>query len=191
MTKIIEYPGVGAVELRKTHRNRNIRVTVRSGGRILITMPRYVPYSTAIRFMESKIDWVVEARERAIEKANSQENSKVVDRSDEKQIEELRKQAKLHLPARLDHLANKYGFKYNRLFLKNNRSNWGSCSSKGNINLNISLILLSQELSDYVILHELCHLKYPNHGEEFHKLLNSLCDGKEREYAKALRGYRL
>ena len=102
----------------------------------------------------------------------------------------IRKQAKLYLPGRLSELADKYGFRYNKVFMKNNRSNWGSCSSKGNINLNIHLIRLPAQLCDHIILHELCHLKHRNHGTEFHALLNKLSDGKERAFSRALKQYK-
>ena len=102
----------------------------------------------------------------------------------------LRIVAKSYLPERVAILAKQYGFEYNRIFLKNNRSNWGSCSSKANINLNIHLMRLPQELCDHIILHELCHLKYRNHGPEFHKLLDKLNGGREKEMSKAMRNYR-
>lgn len=59
--------------------------------------------------------------------------------------------------------------------IKHNSSNWGSCSRAGNINLNLNLIRLPEPLCDYVLLHELCHLKEPNHGPRFHALLERLC----------------
>ena len=105
-------------------------------------------------------------------------------------IKILRKDAKEYLPSRLETLARQHGFIYNKLFLKKNTSNWGSCSSKNNINLNIHLMRLPYELCDYIILHELCHLKYRNHGEKFHKLVNQLCGGNEREITKELLKFR-
>jgi hypothetical protein len=90
-------------------------------------------------------------------------------------VERLRKDAKLILPARCRALAERYGFSVNKIFIKHNRSNWGSCSSKQNINLNLNLVRLPLELRDYVILHELGHLRHMNHGPEFHRLLEALC----------------
>ncbi|MBR1576648.1 MAG: DUF45 domain-containing protein [Bacteroidales bacterium] len=90
-------------------------------------------------------------------------------------VERLRKDAKLVLPARCGALAERYGFCFNRVFIKHNRSNWGSCSSKRNINLNLNLVRLPAELRDYVILHELCHLQEMNHGPRFHQMLEALC----------------
>ena len=90
------------------------------------------------------------------------------------QVEAMRKEAKELLPRRLSELAERYGFSYGRVFIKHNSSNWGSCSALGNINLNLNLVRLPQLLRDHVILHELCHLKHPNHGPEFHALLERL-----------------
>lgn len=106
------------------------------------------------------------------------------------QVELLRAQAKSELPPRLAQLAALHGFVYKKVFIKNNISNWGSCSSLGNINLNLRLVTLPQELQDYVMLHELCHLKYLNHGPQFHALLESVCPG-HRELARSLKGVRL
>lgn len=102
----------------------------------------------------------------------------------------IRRSAQEYLPERALLLAKKHGFKYNKLFLKNNKSNWGSCSSLNNINLNIHLMRLPAELCDYVILHELAHLKHRNHGNDFHNYLNSLCDGREKEFSRQLKQYR-
>ncbi len=87
----------------------------------------------------------------------------------------LREEAKLLLPEKAAFFAAQYGFKFRKIIVKNNKTNWGSCSSAGNINLNISLVRLPEPLCDYVILHELCHLKEPNHGPRFHSLLDRLC----------------
>jgi|SRR5574344_463089 predicted metal-dependent hydrolase len=90
-------------------------------------------------------------------------------------IKILRAEAKNLLPRKLQFFAEKYGFTYHRLAIKHNSTNWGSCSSKGNINLNLNLVRLPEPLCDYVILHELAHLRYPNHGPAFHELLCRLC----------------
>jgi len=105
--------------------------------------------------------------------------------------EALRAEAKAWLIPRLEQLAGEHGFTYNRVFIKNNVSNWGSCSTKGNINLNMQLMRLPEDLRDYVILHELCHLRHLNHGAEFHALLDSLCGGREKEFRSRLRQYHI
>ena len=106
------------------------------------------------------------------------------------EVERMRAQAKAQLPPRLAALAALHGFQYKRVFIKNNRSNWGSCSSLGNINLNLRLVSLPQELQDYVMLHELCHLKYLNHSPQFHALLESVCPG-HRALEKQIKQYKI
>lgn len=90
-------------------------------------------------------------------------------------IQILREEAKLLLPQKAYFFAEQYGFRFNNITIKHNSTNWGSCSRMGNINLNLNLIRLPEPLCDYVILHELCHLKEPNHGPKFHALLEHLC----------------
>ena len=90
-------------------------------------------------------------------------------------VEVLREEAKILLPQKLAYFAEQYGFKVGKVTVKHNSSNWGSCSRAGNINLNLNLVRLPEPLCDYVLLHELCHLKEPNHGPRFHALLERLC----------------
>ena len=106
------------------------------------------------------------------------------------EVAELRKQAKAYLPGRLAELAAQHGFSYNQVRIKHNVSNWGSCSVKKNINLNLNLMRLPAELQDYVMLHELCHLKYMNHGKEFHALLESVCPN-HKALRRQLRDFKL
>lgn len=106
------------------------------------------------------------------------------------EVAALRAEAKAFLPGRVAELAAAYGFEYNRVAIKHNVSNWGSCSSKKNINLNLNLMRLPAELRDYVIIHELCHLKHLDHGPEFHALLESLCPD-HRSLGRRLKDYKL
>ena len=106
------------------------------------------------------------------------------------QVEQLREEAKAYLPGRLQELASLYGFTFNSVRIKHNSSNWGSCSSKGNINLNLNLMRIPQDLQDYVMLHELCHLKYLNHSPQFHALLESVCPD-HREKQRRMKEYKL
>jgi len=86
----------------------------------------------------------------------------------------LRFEAKKYLVPRTKELANTYGFKVNNIYIKNLKSRWGSCSAKNNINLNLHLMRLPEYLSDFIILHELCHTVHKNHGVHFHDLLNKI-----------------
>ena len=87
----------------------------------------------------------------------------------------LRTEAKSFLPKRVDELAKKHNFNYQKLAIKNTKTRWGSCSFKNNINLSLHLMRLREELIDYVILHELVHTKVKNHSIEFWTTLDIYC----------------
>jgi len=101
--------------------------------------------------------------------------------------EVCRKEAKEFLPARTLELATQFGFSFQKVFIKNLKSKWGSCSSNGNINLNLSLMLLPNHLVDYIILHELAHTSEQNHGQGFWVLLNMITNGKARTLDNEIR----
>lgn len=86
-----------------------------------------------------------------------------------------RRLAHVYLPGRLDELAAEHGFRYNRLRIKHQKTRWGSCSAKRNINLNLRLMMAADEAIDYVILHELCHLRHFNHSPAFWHLVEKCC----------------
>ena len=79
----------------------------------------------------------------------------------------LRFDAKKYLPGRITELATTLGYTFQRVTIKNNKTNWGSCSNRKNINLNLHLMRLNDRLIDYVIVHELVHTIIPNHGPDF------------------------
>ena len=118
-------------------------------------------------------------------------NSKELQSAIRKGIERaLRIEAKEYLPDRVKNLANEYGFKFNKLTLKNIKSRWGSCSRKGNINLSIHLMRVPDHLINYVILHELVHTVHHNHSVSFWNMLDSIT-GRAKSLDKELKKYRI
>ncbi|MDX5419101.1 MAG: M48 family metallopeptidase [Hymenobacteraceae bacterium] len=108
-----------------------------------------------------------------------------------KSIEEAyRKEAKEYLPKRVAYFAEKFGFRYQNVFIKNAKSRWGSCSHTNNINLNLHLMRLPDSLCDYVILHELAHTVEKNHGPHFWALLDKVCVNSKALDTK-LKAYRI
>ena len=93
------------------------------------------------------------------------------------------------LVSRLEELAAAHGFRYNRVFVKNQKTLWGSCSSQDNINLNISLARLPDELRDYVLIHELVHTRHKNHSPAFWREVDAIV-GDSKALRRKLRQYR-
>lgn len=104
--------------------------------------------------------------------------------------EAWRIEAKEHLPSRVSELAEKNGFKFNKISIRNAKTRWGSCSSANNINLNLQLMRLPQHLIDYIILHELVHTVHRNHGKSFWSLLNEVT-GNARGLNREMKKYNL
>jgi predicted metal-dependent hydrolase len=103
----------------------------------------------------------------------------------------ITRRAKQLLPSRLKALAGEKGFTYSHCTVRNIHSRWGSCNTKKNISLSIYLVLLPDELIDYVLLHELCHTVEMNHSERFWTLMDKVtAPAKAKELRKKLKTYR-
>lgn len=162
-------PEIGEVTFRKSVRSGRMSIRVHPVKGVSVTVPYVVPYAAAHLFFQARRDWVIETI------ARQKEKFKDVHVPSDAELETLRKQAKNELPSRLLMLAERYDFVYNKVTIKHNTTNWGSCSTKGNINLNLNIVRLPRVLQDYVLLHELCHLRHCDHGHAFHLLLEHVC----------------
>lgn len=163
--KILHDPEIGEVTFRKSVRSSRMSIRVHPVKGVTVTVPYILPYAAAQAFFQMRREWVLETI------ARQKEKFKDVHVPSEAEIESLRRQAKKELPRRLAILADRYDFLYNRVAIKHNATNWGSCSAKGNINLNLNIVRLPGVLQDYILLHELCHLRHHDHGHGFHLLL--------------------
>lgn len=163
--KVLNDPQIGEVKLVKSDRSRSISIRVHPVKGVRVSVPRLVPYAAAVAFFRMKRGWVLDTI------ARQKERFKDVPQVAPEEIEQMRRRARTELPVRLAELASRYGFVYNRVAIKHNSTNWGSCSTKGNINLNLNIVRLPKPLQDYILLHELCHLRHNDHGEGFHLLL--------------------
>lgn len=163
--RIINDPQIGQVLLKKSTKARRISIRVHPVKGVTVSVPYIVPYMAAEAFFKLKRSWIIETI------ARQKEKFKEVRPASQDEVEQLRKLAKTQLPKRLAELADRYGFVYNRVAIKHNATNWGSCSTLNNINLNLNIVRLPKVLQDYILLHELCHLRHHDHGHSFHLLL--------------------
>ncbi len=100
-----------------------------------------------------------------------------------------RKRVKERLIPRLLNMAKERSLSLNNVKVSSAKGRWGSCSSTGNINLSLYLVLLPRHLQDYVLQHELTHLIEMNHSPRFWARLDEVCDGKAKALRKEMRGY--
>lgn len=117
------------------------------------------------KFIESKKPWI----DKQLMKLN--ERQRVLDDLEpytQKEIKQFIAKAKLDIPKRVEFHAEKIGVSYNEITIKCQRTRWGSCSSKGNLNFNCLLVLLPDDVIDSVVVHELCHRKHMNHLAKFY-----------------------
>ena len=95
------------------------------------------------------------------------------------------------LLARLKHFSEKYDLPFCRATFRCQKTRWGSCSSLNNINLNINIAFLPAHLQDYILLHELCHIRHKNHGKKFWAELDKYVGGKAKLLQKEMRGHKI
>lgn len=155
----------GSIDFELIRSNRTTcQIQVRADGSILVRAPRRMPEREIMRFVCEKEDWIRAAQlktELARERVDD-----LVDFSGE-DIEYLAKKALEYIPERVEFFAPIVGVEYGRITIRNQRTRWGSCSGAGNLNFNCLLMLLPEDVIDYVVVHELCHLVEMNHSQRF------------------------
>ncbi len=148
-------------------------------GTILVRVPYRMPESEIRRFIQEKSDWIEKHVQRIEER---QRTLPPVEGLTMKDIRKLADQASVVIPKRVEYFAEKIPVTYGRITIRNQKTRWGSCSSKGNLNFNCLLMLAPPEVLDYVVVHELCHRKEMNHSERFwREVENILPDYRERK----------
>ena len=149
-----------------------------------MAVPYRLSFKEAQKYFQSNITWV----RKSLDYIKKVEQEHITTVNDNTRLNKTK--AITTITDRLNYLADKYGFRYNRLFIKNQKTIWGSCSENNNINLNINLARLTEELMDYVIVHELIHLNIKNHSKQFWSELDQYV-GNAKELEKKLRKHRL
>ena len=173
-------PGLGPVLFERSTRARQVIISVQPFRGIRVAVPAGVSFGKAEKMIRPRQAWI-----------NKQLNR--IKQQEQRLLEQPVipvEQAKIRLRDRTTFLADKHGFQYNRIFIKNQKIRWGSCSTKNNINLNIQLYNLPAQLQDYVILHELVHAEHRNHGPAFWRRLDQLV-GNARGLDRRLRQFGL
>ena len=147
-------------ELIRSNR-RTIVIEIRDG-RVIVRAPLRMSRAEIERFVASKTDWINKHLE-----AVMQRQSVPVQSFTAAEIQQLADAALQDIPQRVRKYAAIIGVNVGRITIRNQKTRWGSCSSKGNLNFNCLLMLCPEEVRDYVVVHELCHRKELNHSPRF------------------------
>ena len=101
-------------------------------------------------------------------------------------------QATVLVKEKLEYFNQFYNYKYNRIVIRNQKTRWGSCSKRGNLNFNYKVALLSEKEVNYIVVHELCHLGEFNHSKKFWDLVEkTIPDYKDARNSLRINGLRL
>lgn len=139
---------------------KTIAIQITPDGQVLVRCPTRMKIDDIRKFVESQSLW--------IEKHLSQlRRTPTLPAFTPEELRHLAQQAVKHIPERVAYFAPKVGVTYNGITIRNQRTRWGSCSSKGNLNFNCLLMLAPPDVLDYVVVHELCHRKEMNHSRKF------------------------
>ena len=149
-------------------KRKTISIQITSGGEVVVRCPNRCPKREVEAFLESKRRWI---------------EGHLAARDSRPQLplftgEELRalgERAARLLPERAAHFAPLVGVSYGRITIRSQRTRWGSCSAKGNLNFNRLLVLCPLEVLDYVVVHELCHRREMNHSAAFWAEVEKYC----------------
>lgn len=167
MTRRIELGGRDIVYRFKTFpKQKNLRLTVRHDATVLVTAPKWVRIKDVEEFILKQSSWILER----VDKAQSEGMSSLGGSREE--YLRFKERARALANHRLRHFNMHYGLKWNRISVRNQRTMWGSCTEDGNLSFNYKIALLPPPLADYVIVHELCHLRQMNHSKAFWELVS-------------------
>ncbi len=170
--------GIGPIQFEQSKRAKHIRITIKTSTNIRVAIPHRTSLRKATEFVHTKSKWIQKHQSR-LKQLEHRHQAVDIDKT----------QAKSQIKKRLNELAKQYGLSYNAISIRNQKTRWGSCSSKNNISLNIMLVMLPDDLMDYVILHELAHTRVKNHSKEFWGQLNNLVENAKKKDSQ-LKQYR-
>lgn len=163
-------------QLRESGRARCLRITVHPGGELSATLPRGMDIRKMENFIRQKAEWIL----RKINLAKKRKPSMLLPKSSRRDYLAHKEVARKLANAKLQEFNEYYKLDYRRISIRNQKTRWGSCSRKGNLNFNYRIVHLPEKYLNYIVVHELCHLKELNHAKGFWSLVaQTIPDHKE------------
>lgn len=162
-----------------------MRLSVKLDGSVVIVIPHRFKEKKAEKFIKEKSDWVISKKELV-----KQFKGNTICRYTKKDYLRHKDRAHKLVGIRVDYFDKLYNFNYQKITIRNQKTRWGSCSKKGNLSFNYKIIFLPPRYLDYIIYHELCHLKEFNHSLKFWHLVETVFPDY-KAIKKALKKYHL
>lgn len=162
--------------LKRRAYQRRVNLIVHQDGSFVVTAPKSYSQIFIDKTLRKNIEWIVKHL-----KIHSASTSVTID---QKVVRHIKKVARKIVEEKLEYFNMHYKLSYKRISIRQQKTRWGSCSSEGNLNFNCKIVCLAEPLRDYIIVHELCHVKEMNHQMPFWSLVSeTIPDHKERRRA--------
>jgi predicted metal-dependent hydrolase len=181
-TTTLNIHNLGAVTFKVSYKAKYQRITVYPDKAIKVTIPENNTIDEAKQFLISKTPWIHKQLNKIDRQIKSQNQLDL-------NIDLVKAQQDLF--SRLEYFSQKYNLLFKSAKFRCQKTKWGSCLAKNNINLNINIAFLPEGLQDYILLHELVHTKIKNHGRTFWAELDKYTNGKAKELSKKLKAHSL
>lgn len=149
--------------VKKGSGTKYLRLTISNSGELVVSKPWYLNTLILESFIKKKAEWILDKL--AYFKNNPPKYGK-------KEYLTYKPQAERLVCQKIDRFNQHYRFQFSQISIRNQRTRWGSCSSRGNLNFNYKIVFLPTKMIDYIVVHELCHLKEMNHSEKFWNLVS-------------------
>lgn len=149
-------------------RRRTISIEVNRDLEVIVRAPRWVAKRDIRYFVDEKEGWIRKTIAR-LERERELQKDQPDERLTQEELNELIRKAREVIPKRVEYYAQLIGVTYGRITIRHQKTRWGSCSARGNLNFNCLLMLAPPEVLDAIVVHELCHRKEMNHSERFYR----------------------
>ncbi len=173
-------------KIKRSRRARNLRLTIYCDGGLVATLPNRLDENLVEKFIREKSAWILKKVDFFLS-SKWQSKNRLFLKSSRKEYRNNKDKARAFIGSRLEHFNQFYGFSWRKISIRAQKTRWGSCSRKGNLNFNYKILFLPEKLADYIVVHELCHLREFNHSRKFWNLVAKAIPDY-REIIKEIRG---
>lgn len=147
-------------------RRKSLSVEITREGNVVVRAPDSLSDQVILEFVAEKQAWIRRHQDRMMQRIRDAWKNPRQHPTPEL-LKQMTDEARVYIPGRVQYYARRIGVTVGRITIRHQKTRWGSCSSKGNLNFNVMLMAVPEELLDYVVVHELCHRKEMNHSPRF------------------------